>query len=41
MQRLRFAVYLNDVATFSSVKVERGTSYPFARTLSFALSATF
>lgn len=41
MQRLRFAIYLNDVATFSSVKVERGTSYPFARTLSFALSATF
>lgn len=41
MQRLRFAVYLNDVATFSSIKVERGTSYPFARSLSFALSATF
>ena len=41
MQRLRFAAYLNDVATFSSIKVERGTSYPFARTLSFSLSATF
>lgn len=41
MQRLRFSVYLNDVATLSSIKVERGTSYPFARTLSFALSATF
>ena len=41
MQRLRFAVYLNNVATFSSIKVERGTSYPFARTLSFALTATF
>ncbi len=41
MQRLRLSVYLNDVATFSSIKVERGTSYPFARTLSFALSATF
>ena len=41
MQRLRFAVYLNNIATFSSIKVERGTSYPFARTLSFALTATF
>lgn len=41
MQRLRFSVYLNDVFTLSSIKVERGTSYPFARTLSFALSATF
>lgn len=41
LQRLRFAVYLNNVATFSSIKVERGTSYPFARTLSFALTATF
>lgn len=41
MQRLRFAVYLNNIATFSSIKVERGTSYPFARTLSLALTATF
>lgn len=41
MKRLRAAVYLNDVATFSSIKVERGTSYPFARTLSFSLTGTF
>lgn len=41
MQRLRLAAYLNDIATFSSIKVERGTNYPFARTLSFSLSATF
>lgn len=41
MQRLRMAVYLNNVATFSSIKVERGTSYPFARTLSFSLTASF
>jgi len=41
MQRLRFTVYMNDVFTLSSIKVERGTSYPFARTLSFALTATF
>ena len=41
LQRLRFDVYMNDVATFSSIKVERGTSYPFARTLSFSLTGTF
>ncbi len=41
MKRLRAAVYLNNVATFSSIKVERGTSYPFARTLSFSLTGTF
>ena len=41
LQRLRVGMYMNDVATFSSIKVERGTSYPFARTLSFSLSATF
>ena len=41
LQRVRLNVYMNDVATFSSIKVERGTSYPFARTLSFSLTATF
>ena len=41
LQRVRLNVYMNDVATFSSIKVERGTGYPFARTLSFSLTATF
>lgn len=41
LQRLRFSVYLNDVATLSSIKIERGTSYPFSHTMSFALTATF
>ncbi len=41
LQRLRAGVYMNDLATFSSIKVERGTSYPFARTLSFTLTGTF
>ena len=41
LQRLKLGVYMNDVATFSSIKVERGTSYPFARTLSFSLQGTF
>ena len=41
LQRLRLSAYMNNVATFSSIKVERGLTYPFARTLSFSLSATF
>lgn len=41
LERLKFAAYMNDVAKFSSIKVERGTTYPFARTVSFSLSGTF
>jgi len=41
LRRLRFSFYINDVATFSSIKVERGLTYPFARTMSFALTGTF
>lgn len=41
MQRLRIAFNMNDIATFSSIKIERGLNYPFARTMSFSLSATF
>jgi TonB-linked SusC/RagA family outer membrane protein len=41
MQRLKLAFNMNDVATFSTIRIERGTQYPFARTLSFSLSATF
>ena len=33
--------YMNDIATISSVKTERGTSYPFARSFSFSLQVTF
>lgn len=39
MDRLRLTLYANDLATFSSI--ERGTSFPYARTLSFSLTATF
>ena len=38
---LRFSFYMNDVYTWSSIRVERGTSYPFARSFNFSLSATF
>jgi len=40
-QRLRASFNMNEVATFSSIRIERGLQYPFARTLSFSLSATF
>ena len=40
MQRLRLSFYLNDIATFSSIKIERGLNYPFARNISFSLTAT-
>ena len=41
MDRLRLTFYVNDLATFSSIDIERGTSYPFARSFSFSLTATF
>lgn len=41
LERLKISAYMNDAFVISSVKTERGTSYPFARTLSVALQATF
>lgn len=41
LERLRFTIYANDLATFSTIKIERGTSYPYARSISFSLLATF
>lgn len=41
MDFLRVTCYLNELATFSSIQIERGTSYPFARNLSMSLTATF
>lgn len=41
MERLRVSFYANEIARLSSVKVERGISYPFARSFSIGLSATF
>lgn len=41
LERLRMTVYMNDVAKFSTIGIERGTSYPFARTISGKISATF
>ena len=41
MERLKLSFYMNDVFTFSSIEIERGTSYPFARNFNFSLSVTF
>jgi hypothetical protein len=39
LNQLRFSFNMNEIATFSTVKIERGLSYPFARNLSFSLMA--
>ena len=39
--RLKLSFNMNDIYTFSTIRIERGTSYPYARTLSFSLNVTF
>jgi TonB-linked SusC/RagA family outer membrane protein len=41
LQRLQMRVNMNDVANFSTVRIERGTAYPFARMISYTLIANF
>lgn len=41
IRRLRIAFDMNDVCRISSVKIERGTAYPFARSFSFSLQTMF
>lgn len=41
IERLKLSFYMNDVFRVSTVKIERGTDYPFARSFSFQLQATF
>ncbi len=41
IERLKVSFNMNEVARISTIKAERGISYPFARTLTFSLSATF
>ena len=41
VERLKLSFYMNDVFRASTVKIERGTEYPFARSFSFQLQATF
>lgn len=41
LERLKASFYMNDVFRLSTVKIERGLEYPFARTYSFSLQVTF
>lgn len=46
MQKIHFSgmtvsAYMNDICRFSSIKDERGIDYPFARSVSFAISVNF
>jgi len=38
---LRLEIGANDLLRISSVKAERGLSYPFARSVNFSIKATF
>lgn len=41
LQHLKVSFLANDLLRLTSIKVERGTSYPYARTFSLAVNATF
>ena len=41
IERLKLSFYMNELFRFSSIEIERGTSYPFARNFSLSLQATF
>lgn len=41
MQSLNFTAYLNNIFWLETVKTERGINYPFDRTVSFSVSASF
>lgn len=41
LERLKVSAYTNDLFIISSVKTERGTDYPFARTFSLSAQVTF
>lgn len=41
LSRLKFSFYMNELARFSSIKIERGLTYPFARNFSFTVQAEF
>lgn len=40
-ERLKLSVYVNDLFRMSTVKCERGTSYPYARNYSLSIQASF
>ncbi|MDN3667577.1 SusC/RagA family TonB-linked outer membrane protein [Algibacter miyuki] len=40
-ERLRLSFNANNIVQFSTIEIERGTSYPFAQSMSFSLTANF
>jgi TonB-linked SusC/RagA family outer membrane protein len=41
MKSLRFAFTMNDILRWASIKQERGTDYPYARSFTFSLTTNF
>lgn len=41
LDKLKATFYMTDLFTWSNVKVERGTSYPYAKTFNFSIQAIF
>lgn len=41
MQALSVQANMNDIFRWSTIKAERGINYPYARTISFSIGATF
>lgn len=41
LERLKLSFIASDLVRLTNIKVERGTSYPYARTFSFSINATF
>ena len=41
LDRLKLQFYVNELFNVSSVKIERGTNYPFARNFTFSIQAAF
>jgi len=41
MERLRLSFSMNDVFRLTTIQIERGLDFPFSRTFSFSLAATF
>ncbi|UMB52499.1 hypothetical protein MKD41_09105 [Lutibacter sp. A64] len=41
LKNIRFTAYMSDIFRNSSIKVERGIQYPFARSISFSINTSF
>ena len=41
LDKLKLVFYTSDLCTWSNVKIERGTDYPYAKTFSFSVQAIF